>query len=248
MFLETQSRNNSGTRTKQAETARKPFTYVQYHALREQWDLLTIALKLPAITKLLSSELKRSPTEIEISERTGLNRAVIRRCKLLMGLPQRYKDQILSELKKPKSQQKFTEDLFIEMERALTTVERAMPELLSKRDAVRQVLLKKFKRGIIKNRVLFRKIARIVRAEKVGIDVDVAQSELKKLFQDNDYSIDQAYDRSVAEAYVERDIGTRVEGLLGVLNEIELDELDDDVRAKLQELNEFISRLLRGAI
>jgi ParB/RepB/Spo0J family partition protein len=217
------------------------------HALREQWDLLTIALKLPQITDLLSSELTRPPTESELSERTGLNRAVIRRCKLLMGLPQRYKDQILSELKKPKSQQKFTEDLFIEMERALTTVERSMPELLSRRDAVRQVLLKKFKNGIIKNRVLFRKIARIARAKKVGIDVDVARTELQKLFQDNDYSIDQAYDRSVAEAYVERDIGTRVDGLLGVLNEIELDELDDEVRTKLRELNQFISRLLRGA-
>jgi ParB family transcriptional regulator, chromosome partitioning protein len=217
------------------------------HALREQWDLLTIALKLPRIIELLSLELDRSPTEAEICDRSGLNRGIIRRCKLLMNLPQRYKDQILVELGKPKPQQKFTEDLFIEMERALTTVERSMPELLSKKDAVRQVLLKKYKKGVINNRVLFRKIAKIARSEKVGIDPKIAAAELQRLFQDNDYSIDQAYESSVGDAYVERDIGVRIDGLLGLLDEVEVDELEDDVRGKLQKLVDRVVRLLRDA-
>jgi ParB/RepB/Spo0J family partition protein len=157
------------------------------HALREQWDLLTIALKLPRIVDLLTRENGRKPTEIELRDQTGLNRAVIRRCKLLMALPDRYKDQILDELKKPKSQQKLTEDLFIEMERALTTVERALPEVIPDRDAARRVLIKKYRSGIINNRVLFRDVARIARAEKVGIDLAVAERELRKLFQDNNY-------------------------------------------------------------
>src|SRR5438552_1440414 len=33
------------------------------HALREQWDLLTIALKLPRVIALLEKELKRHPNE-----------------------------------------------------------------------------------------------------------------------------------------------------------------------------------------
>src|SRR5712692_498059 len=100
------------------------------HALREQWDYLTIALKLPRVIKLLSSDLGREPNERELSDKTGLSRGAIRRCRYLIELPEEYQDEILKELNKPKSQQKLTEDLFIEMERALKTVERAMPTVI----------------------------------------------------------------------------------------------------------------------
>jgi ParB family transcriptional regulator, chromosome partitioning protein len=216
------------------------------HALREQWDLLTIALKLPKIIELLADDLGSTPTERAISERTGLSRAIIRRSKLLMNLPDRYKQQILSELEKPKGNQRFTEDLFIEMERALTTVERAMPDLIPDRDRVRRILLKKFKKKIINNRVLFRDIAKIARAGKVGADVELAATELRKLFADNNYTIEQAFAGSVGEAYAERDIGSRVATLLGLLDELDVDELEDTVREKLEELLERIRSLLRA--
>src|ERR1035437_10049057 len=96
------------------------------HALREQWDLLTIALKLPRVVTLLSRDLARKPTEGELSAKTGLARSVIRRCRLLMELPEHYQQMLLEELKKPKSKQTLSEDLFIEMEKSLRTVERAM--------------------------------------------------------------------------------------------------------------------------
>lgn len=217
------------------------------HALREQWDLLTIALKLPRIINLLEEDLKRTPTEQEISERTGLKRAIIRRSKLLMNLPDRYKDQILSELEKPKPQQRLTEDLFIELERALTTVERSVPEVIPKRDTVRRTLLRKFQRKVIKNRVLFRQVARIARAERVGVDRDVAIGELTKLFEDNDYTIETAYANSVSEAYTERDIGTRIDGLMGLLEDIDPDEIEDAVREQLERLIRQVTSLLRGA-
>src|SRR6266852_2717916 len=73
------------------------------HWLREQWDLLTIALKLPRVVKLLAIELDHEPKDKEIREKTGLNLPMIRRCKLLMELPKKYRDEILRELHKPKS-------------------------------------------------------------------------------------------------------------------------------------------------
>jgi ParB/RepB/Spo0J family partition protein len=215
------------------------------HSLREQWDLLTVALKLPRIIELLTEEVGYSPTEREISEKSGLSRGVIRRCKLLMNLPQRYKDQILAELEKPKPKQKFTEDLFIELERALTTVERAIPSVIPNRDVVRRVLLKKFKNGVINNRVLFRDMARIARAERVGGDVATAVRELTKLFQDNNYSIEQAYGNSVGSLYAERDIGTRINTLLGLLDEVDIDDLEQDVRQRLEQLLQRLQTLLQ---
>lgn len=215
------------------------------HAVREQWDLLTVALKLPIIMELLQKEKGSIPTERDLSERTGLNRAMIRRSKLLMNLPERYRNLITTELQKPKSQQRFTEDLFIELERALTTVKRSMPEIIPDRDRVRRVLLKKFTNKVINNRVLFRAVGKIARAEKVGGDPKVAARELRKLFQDNNYKIEQAFSKSVGTEYAERDIATRITTLLGLLEDLEVDELETDVRGKLEELLERIRLILR---
>jgi ParB family chromosome partitioning protein len=206
------------------------------HALREQWDLLTIAIKLPRVIELLSSQLSRPPNEREISQHTGLPRGLIRRCKLLMELPQRYKDTILDELNKPKSQQKLTEDFFIEMERALTTASRAMPEVLRNRDSARQVLISKYKSGVIVNILDFRKISKIARAERVAADRTRALNVLLNLFNRNQYSIEQAYQDSVYEAYSERDLLTRIHSLLEKLKHIRESELDEDLRRSLQEL------------
>ncbi len=216
------------------------------HSLREQWDLLTIALKLPRVLRLLEHKLQKNPTEKEIAEQTGLNRSLIRRCKLLIELPQEYKDEILDELKKPKARQKITEDLFIEMERALKTVERAMPEVIRDKNAVREVLLDKYRRGVIDNRVHFRHIAKIARAQVVDYDVEAAAGQLTKLFTRNDYSIEDAYTASVGDAYKERDVGTRVSSLLSLLDEIEPNEIDSDLRKSLVSLQRKISEILEG--
>jgi hypothetical protein len=216
------------------------------HALREQWDLLTIALKLPRVMSLLEKDLKRRPTERELSDYTGLARGVIRRCRLLIELPDTYKDDILDELKKPKSEQKLTEDLFIEMERALTTVQRALPEVIDDKDRVRRVLIKKYKSGVIDNRVHFRNVAKIARAERVSVDRTLAVSALTRLFQTNDYSIDAAYKDSVSEAYSERDLRTVVRGILDQLSALSPKDVDQELRKSLEKLYKRLGELLRG--
>src|SRR5207249_4925864 len=159
----------------------------------EQWDLLTIALKLPRVIDLLADRFKKVPTEIELSKETGLNRGIIRRCKLLMNLPQEYKDLILDELKKPKAQQKITEDFFIEMEKSLITVQRAIPNLIADKDAVRKVLIQKYKENVIKNLVDLRNVGKIARATDIKPDKKTPEQALTELFTQNKYSIEQAF-------------------------------------------------------
>src|SRR2546426_4918360 len=43
------------------------------HAMREQWDLLTIALKLRDVVELLRHRRGRDPTEAELAKSTGLS-------------------------------------------------------------------------------------------------------------------------------------------------------------------------------
>lgn len=216
------------------------------HALREQWDLLTIALKLPKIIGLLKNELGKIPSEIELSAKTGLSRGVIRRCRLLTDLPKKYQDMLLEELKKPKSKQALSEDLFIEMEKSLKTVMRAMPDVIQNKDHARQVFLKKYKDKVIDNIVDFRKIAKIARAKTVDADPDKAKAAIRRLITDPAYSITQAWTETVSDAYAERDIVSRIEHLLVKLDEVQGEVIDDDVKEKLEELVDRAKAILEA--
>jgi ParB/RepB/Spo0J family partition protein len=217
------------------------------HALREQWDLLTIARKLPHISSLLESESGRRPTEIELAAKTGLSRGVIRRCRLLMGLPVRYQDLLLDELKKPKAKQRLSEDFFIEMEKALKTVSRAMPDAIDDPDHARDILLSKYKSGVIDNIVDFRKVAKIARASNVDADSQDAEEAIRRLVTDPNYSINDAWGDTVSEAYTERDVVSRIESLLGKLEQIDAAQLDDDIREKLEELVDRARSILEAS-
>jgi ParB family chromosome partitioning protein len=213
------------------------------HALREQWDLLTIALKLPRVIELLTKG-DRPPTERELAAETGLPRGLLRRCRLLMDLPSKYRDDLLDELNRPKNQQKLTEDFFIEMERALTTVQRALPGVIDDKNRVRDVLISKYKTGTIRNITDFRSLAKIARAERVAADKREASHVIRRVFQKNDYSLEQAYKDSVSEAYSERDLLTRIDGLALRLDELNAESIDDALRSALSALYKQLSEIL----
>ncbi|SRR6266581_2336481 len=215
------------------------------HALREQWDLLTIALKLPHLIELLGRELGRQPADRELCDRTGLGLGILRRCKLLMELPEEYKRELLLELEKPKAARKVTEDLFIEMERALRTVERAMPQVIHEdKNVVRRILLQKYKNNVIKNVVHFRKIGKIARAGRVEADEGKARRVLGRLFQENSFGIEEAYVSSVSDAYSERDLLTRVNSLADRLEGYGPGEVEQTLVKPLRRLLSEIRRLL----
>jgi len=214
------------------------------HALREQWDLLTIAVKLPRVLALLEKDTGHRPVEQEIIDKTGLTRSIIRRCKLLMELPEMYREQLLEELHKPKPQQKLTEDFFIEMERALKTCERAMPGLIRNMNKARDIIIKKYRSGVIKDIVDLRLLPRIAKAERVNANVEAAEASLQRVFSQNDYSIEIAYEDTVSWAYSGIELVQRIQGIAERLEDIEPDEIDAEVIEALQNLNERIERLL----
>src|SRR6267142_14643 len=215
------------------------------HSLREQWDLLTIALKLPHVIKLLTARQGKEPSEKDLSDETGLLRSVIRRSRLLMDLPESYRSELLEELRKPKSQQKLSEDFFIEMERALKTVERSVPDLIKDKNKVRDVLITKYKKDVIHDMTDLRQVGKIARADKVAADTGKAREALTKLFRPNTYSPQKAYEESVVDAYEERDLLTRIESLLERLQSITPAKLDDQLREALAKLVARASQLLR---
>ena len=152
------------------------------HALREQWDYLTIASKLPRVIELFEQKHEKKPTESELSEETGLTRGQIRRCHLILNLPERYRGLLLEELRLPKNHQKLSEDFLLEMERALKTVQRCLPLAVPDLNGARDVLISKYRGGTIRNVTDFRKLRKIATSvESLGIKKQVATLAIRKV-------------------------------------------------------------------
>ena len=222
------------------------------HALREQWDYFTIASKLERIIELFEIDEGYYPNEREQAELTGLTVGAIRRCQLLINLPDRFKSMILEELEKPKSQQRLTEDFFIEMEKSLKSVLIRLPEYEEQIDDVRNALIEKYERGDITAITDFRQLSKIATAiENIGIARDSAKGVLDRVFNtENDFGIKEAYSQTVEFDYYERkafrDLDHVSDFLETVINNRKYAELDDDTIEELRRLYNLIRAVLEA--
>ncbi|MDE0190505.1 MAG: ParB/RepB/Spo0J family partition protein [Gammaproteobacteria bacterium] len=222
------------------------------HALREQWDYYTIASKLSRVIELYALEHGQEPNEVELSEETGLTRGQIRRCRLLLDLPDRFKEMLLTELQLPKPQQKLSEDLFIEMEKSLKTVLRRLPEYAEAVDDIRDTLVGKFRGGLIPAVTDFRQLSKIATAiDNIGLQRRTAVSSLDAVFDPtHEQGIREAYTKTVEFGYNEKDAARRLQSLTEFLDQIldadQVESLDDEFLESARELHARLSEILRS--
>ncbi|AMG74897.1 ParB/RepB/Spo0J family partition protein [Sphingopyxis granuli] len=224
------------------------------HALREQWDYLTIANKLPDVIELFASDNDgREPNEIELSEITGLTRGQIRRCRLLFDLPDSYRKQLEEELALPKHLQRLSEDFFIEMEKALKTVQNRVPSAVPDLNVARDALISKFRAKTINNITDFRKLSKIATSiSNVGVKENKARRAILDIFDINkNISIHDVYAEQFETRYDERKIILNIDSIYEYLDAtIESDDEDSlgaDLRQQLLKLKELIDRVLRDS-
>jgi len=86
-------------------------TMFQIHKLRQDWELMPTALKL----EVLMTELKES-NPARLAELTGLDQAVVIRCKKLLYYPKKYQDMMLD----PDQDKRIKADFFIELYPVIT--------------------------------------------------------------------------------------------------------------------------------
>jgi len=219
------------------------------HALREQWDYLTIANKLPGVISLFNRENDREPTEEELSQITGLTRGQIRRCKFLVDLPEKYKKMLLKELSLPKHLQKLSEDLFIEMERALQTVRRRLPSVVHKLDPARDALIDKFRSGKINNITDFRKLSKIATSIKnLGVKEARATAAIADILDpQKNVGIDEVFSEQFETRYDERKLALNIDSIYEYLDAVRGKEpvaIGQDLRNRLLRLKRLIDKVL----
>jgi len=223
------------------------------HALREQWDYLTIANKLPKVIDLYAREHGGTqPNEIELSEITGLTRGQIRRCKLLLELPEKYRDLLLVELQLPKAQQRLSEDFFIEMEKSLKTVQNRVEGVVKDIDIARETLIKKYRERKIDNIVDFRKMSKIATSIKL-LEVPAAEAKaaIKQILSPNGPGIAAVYEKHFSIRYDEKKWIRQIEALAEYLASIDSEELNGPeataLRLQLGRVRDELNRLLEGS-
>jgi ParB/RepB/Spo0J family partition protein len=81
-------------------------TMFQIHKLREDWELMPTALKL----QILIEEMQES-NERKLAELTGMDEAVVVRCKKLLSFPGKYQKMMLH----PNPDERWKADFFIEL-------------------------------------------------------------------------------------------------------------------------------------
>lgn len=216
------------------------------HNVRIQWDLFAIALKLKEIQELLEKEGKPNSLK-DLAAVTGVTETTVKRSFDLMELPKKYLNLLEKELQKPKSEQRFKEDFFIEMLKAIKVIENYAPVVLKKHTKadIMASFKNKYEKGVIKNIVNFRNISKIARSENAGVSIRKSVPILNKLIEDPNYSIEAAYKDSVEAAYEDRTLKRDISGLLEKLTEIKVSKIDAETIALLKKLEEAIKKIIK---
>lgn len=191
------------------------------HHRRNDWDPLPTAQKLQVLEELFTQRQGRRPTESELAEVASLTRGEVRRLKKLLALPQVYRDELLEELNKPRSQQIVTVDHVIEATNAAVALrKRGIIKDLMEEDTLRRALLDKFRSRIVTNTVAPRKLARMARAVSRGeLPAQRARQVVERLIKEPSYSIDDAFAASVEQADFEHGLEQLIDRLAIKLNE-----------------------------
>lgn len=220
------------------------------HALREQWDYFTIANKLGDVISLFVKESGHTPNEVELSEATGLTRGQIRRCRLLFELPEKYKQILIEDLSLPKQRQKLSEDLFIEMERSLSTIHNRVPNAIKGMDKARDAIIKKFRSGVIGNITDLRKLSKIATSvERLGIEEEKSLQAIRTILDPNndvgvvDIFRDQ-FEFHIDERKMTLSIESLVDYLQATLHSPGKPVLGAEFRRRLKKLKGLIERIL----
>lgn len=217
------------------------------HNARKDWDPLPTALKMQELESVFIERQGRPPKEAELAELASMSRGEVRRLKKLLALPQEYRDELLSELQKPRSEQVLTVDHVLETTKGVAAlVKRDVVRPGPEEDRLRKAILEKFRSRVERNTVSPRQLARIARAvERDEVSVDSARSAALRLIDDPLYTVDAAFSDSAADADAAHSLVQLVSRVRSRVEELSPSVVSArEVRAELRRLRDYLDELL----
>jgi ParB family chromosome partitioning protein len=218
------------------------------HNQRRDWDPLPSAYKLQELEQEFTTRQGQPPTETQLSELASISRGEVRRLKNLLSLPQTYRDELMDELGKPRSEQVVTVDHVLEATRGAFALRKR--DIIDEDDEerVRRAVVDKFRSGVIKSTVAPRQLARLARAvERDEVPLATAKRVTKELIVNPNYSIDDAFRSSVEQVDFEHTVEQLATRLADKLHEHAAREyaVGEGLADALSDLSKVIRAILR---
>ncbi|MCL6677997.1 ParB/RepB/Spo0J family partition protein [Sphingomonas sp. RG327] len=220
------------------------------HKTRNDWDPLPTAIKLFDLQQALAERLGRPPTEKELGAAASLDRGEVRRYRNIMALPEKYKRQLLAELKKPRNEQVLTVDHVLESTRGALALRKQAIIDETEEDKLVDALVAKFLDKLLTSTVDPRLLTRMAGAvHRKEIDDKLIRKVVIRLINEKSYTISDAFRDSIEKVDFEHGTEQLAERVSNRLVEhLERSyELGDGLEQTLRELASVIRRILRDA-
>lgn len=213
-------------------------TMFQIHKLREDWELMPTALKL----QILIDEMKES-NEKKLADLTGMDEAVIVRCKKLLSYSGKYQKMMLH----PNSDDRWPADFFIELYAVRN--DRVVNKFdWFKKGPFTDAMIEKRIVGGMKAVTEFRKIKQhISNAHKAG-KVNLLSKRLMEFASDPELKVEHLEIESVGVAAQAREMTKSVAKLQQQVSELDTEQFygEDELWQSLDALASAIRQKLRG--
>jgi hypothetical protein len=211
----------------------------QIHKLREDWELMPTALKLQVLMEHLKEKNDKN-----LSELTGLDQAVVQRCKKLLAYPKKYQDLMLD----PDPSHRIKADFFIELyavrnDRLVNSFD------WYKKDAFTKAMLKRYLDGKLKAVTDFRIVKQhINNARKAGKERQIS-ARLRHFAENPDTPLEYLAIESAAAAAGAKRIFKAAESLAAQLDTLDVESCvgESEMWSALNNLLALIKDKLREA-
>lgn len=189
-------------------------TMFQIHKLREDWELMPTALKLGVLMK----ELKESGDN-RLANLTGLNQAVVVRCKKLLSYPKKYQDMMLHA----DPEKRVKADFFIELHAVISDRTVNKMRWFSRDKFVHQMLNKyQSGKGGLKAVTDFRVMKQYISNARRAGKTEAIGKRLQEFVRDDSLMLDHLAIQSASVAAATRKLLKAIETLEEALRDVDV--------------------------
>ena len=213
-------------------------TMFQIHKLRRDWELMPTALKLAVLMDALQEKRDK-----QLGELTGLDQAVVARCKKLLSYPRKYQELMLD----PDPERRVKADFFIELHAVLKD-RNVVKMAWFQRDRFTTQMLRRYGQGGLKSVTDFRKVKQYIGSAAKAGKTAVMAARLKEFAEEPTLPVEHLVIDAAAASAKLRELTAaikKLEQMLRNLNAIDfygeealwsqLEALEQLIRVKLAE-------------
>lgn len=214
-------------------------TMFQIHKLREDWELMPSALTLEILMRALQ-ETKVKP----LAELTGLDQAVVVRCKKLLSYPRKFQDLMLD----PDPERRIKADFFIELYAIVSDRNVKKMEWFS-RDKFTGAMLSRYSSGGLRSVTDFRTVKQHINNAAKRRKLPQISRRLERFARDSSVPIEYLEVEDARGALAFKAVLRTATSLENALNVLDVEAVygEEKLWSLLIRLDELIRRRLREA-